>query len=145
MQAMLDLIEMGDRVPSSFMTAVSLPSFVPPTRWADDAYIETAVALSGQLVGGVSQGLAGQMHADISWAGEDHLEELANLDAPALAIAAEFDTGFPPALVMQAVARMPHGEFVEIKGSAHVSLDPAHAEQLRTAISDFLARHAPPS
>lgn len=143
--AMLDLIAARERVPESLMLALALPSFVPPSRWNDESFMEMAKVLGAQLVGQFTPGLEGQMHADVKWTSEDHLTELADLRVPALAIAAEFDTGFPPAVIEQAVERMPHGEFVEIKGSAHVSLDPAHGEQLKSAILDFLSRHAPVS
>jgi pimeloyl-ACP methyl ester carboxylesterase len=57
---------------------------------------------------------------------------------PALAIAGEYDWIFPPALVRQAVAQMPDGEFVEIAGATHVSLD--KGDEINAAILDFLAR-----
>jgi len=143
--AILDLLTAPEELRASLLTAFALPSFVPPSRWTDESYIEMAKTMSQQFVEQITAGLIGQYNADMAWANEDHLEELGDLQVPALAIAAEFDTSFPPAMVKMAVAKMPHGEYAEITGSAHTSIDPAHTEQLSSAIRDFLRRLAPVS
>jgi pimeloyl-ACP methyl ester carboxylesterase len=129
--------------PKDLLTALSLATFVPPPKWADEAAVAAAVNLVGMFTASSMEGFAGQLQADAKWASENHLDELASLEIPALAIAHQYDTTFPPACVSEAVSRMKHGEYFEVPDAAHVALDPAQAELAGAALRDFLRRHAP--
>ena len=115
----------------------------PSWAWGDDDAFDAMVAMASMLTFSDPQGELGQNQADLAWAEEDHIAELAGLRVPALAVAGEYDWIFPPKLVRQAVDRMPDGEFVEILGATHVSMD--KGDQITAAIVDFLARRLAPS
>lgn len=139
MQGNAELLKLGDP-PGAVLTALSLSGFVPPSKWADEEAVEAALAVAGMITMSSLEGFAGQIGADLKWASENHVDELASLHMPALAIAHEFDCFFPPACVREAVARMPQGEYVEVPGASHVSLDPAHGQIEMAAFHDFIAR-----
>ena len=140
MRSMIELLEKGD--PSkSVLTTLLLPYFISPTHWADEPAVDSAFELISAFLPPDRVGLLGQFHADLSWSLEDHMEELADLKVPALAIANEYCPVSPPALAKEAVSRMPNGEYVEISGAAHVSRNPDHQEKRDSAILQFLSRH----
>ena len=71
---------------------------------------------------------------------EDHVNELAGLKVPVLAIANEFDIYFPPSFVQKAVSKIPNAEYVEIKGAPHVAMNSEDRGKIISAVLDFLSR-----
>jgi pimeloyl-ACP methyl ester carboxylesterase len=123
-------------------TVAVLQAMTPSPQWGDDATFDAVGAMASTLVFEDPQGELGQNEADVEWSRADHVAELAGLRVPALAIAGEYDWIFPPALVRQAVDRMPDGELVVIPGATHVAID--KIGEVNTAIVDFLARRLAP-
>jgi pimeloyl-ACP methyl ester carboxylesterase len=140
----VELLEKG-YPPHSVIGALMLPVFIPPTQWANNTAVDEALKIISAFLPKDTAGLLGQYHANLLWSKEDHVKELSGLKMPALAIANEYDMAFPPALVKEAVSRMPKGEYVEILGAAHASFNPNHQQQRDSAILQFLSRHAPSS
>lgn len=139
-QAMVDLLSTGVELPDSFAAFNMLSSILPPRALQDDDAVNGALAMAGLFGALPRDGMLGQFTADLRWASEDHVTELAGLEMPVLAIAAEHDLAFPPAHVKRAVDVIPHGEFVEIAGAAHVAVD--KVDEINAAALDFLRRHA---
>ena len=142
-RAMLELLEApGDPSPAVF-AALMAPTLLPPATWTDRDAVELATAMAGMFMPPDRHGLVGQYHANLSWASGDHHEELAGLEVPALAFAAEFCTVFPPSAVRDAVSRMPNGRYVELPGVAHVALDESTNGLIARELLAFLAEHHP--
>jgi pimeloyl-ACP methyl ester carboxylesterase len=141
-RSMVELLEKSDP-PHSVITALMLPIFIPPTQWANNTAVDEVLKIIPTFLPKDIVGLLGQYHANLLWSKEDHVEELTGLKMPALAIAQEYDMVFPPALIKEAVSRMPKGEYVEILGAAHGSFNPNHQKQRDSAILHFLSHHAP--
>jgi pimeloyl-ACP methyl ester carboxylesterase len=144
LRSWVELLEKGDP-PHSVITALMLPISIPPTLWANNTAVDEALKIIPTFLPKDTVGLLGQYHANLLWSKEDHVEELIGLKMPALAIANEYDMVFPPALVKEAVSRMPKGGYVEILGATHISFNPNHQKQKDSAILQFLSRHAPSS
>jgi pimeloyl-ACP methyl ester carboxylesterase len=142
-RALIELLELPGDPPPAILAALMAPTLLAPPVWGDDDAVAAGLAMGAMFLPPDQSGLLGQYHANLSWAETDHLDELAALDVPALAIAAEFCTIFPPASVKAAVARMPHGRYVEIPGAPHVALAPESQDLISTAYVDFLAEAHP--
>ena len=138
----VELLEKDDP-PQSVLTVLMLPFFIPPAQYANDTAVDEVLKIIPAFLPKDPVGLLGQHHADLRWSKEDHVQELTELKMPALAIANEYDVCFPPALVKEAVSRMPKGEYVEIPRAAHVTLNPDDREQGESAILQFLSRCSP--
>jgi len=139
LQGQIDLLKTGAELPSSFLAWAMLESILPPAKLQDDEAVEAAVAMAGVFGTLPRDGMLGQYEADLAWAQEDHVTELAGLEVPALAIAAEHDLAFPPSHVKRAVAQMPDAEYVELKGAPHVAIE--HIDETNAAVLAFLAKH----
>jgi pimeloyl-ACP methyl ester carboxylesterase len=142
-RAMFELLELPGDPPPAILASLMAPTLLAPPVWGDDDAVAAGLAMGQLFVPPDPTGLRGQYHANLSWAESDHLDELAGLDMPALAIAAEFCTVFPPASVKAAVARMPDGRYVEIPGAPHVALAPEFQDLISAAFLDFLAESHP--
>lgn len=140
---MAKLFEGGTTPPPEVFAALMAPSLLAPPMWSDRAAVEAGLAMAAMFLPADPVGLLGQYAANEAWAQRDHLDELAGLDMPALAIAAEFCTAFPPADVKAAVDRMPDARYVELPGAPHVALDPGSNEIVTRELLAFLAEHHP--
>jgi pimeloyl-ACP methyl ester carboxylesterase len=139
-QAYLDLLENPD-IPTSILKALMLINSIPQHHWDnDDIVSQTLEVLSGFISVSSNQNVLGHSTASCNWMKEDHMSELADLKAPVLAIANEFDINFPPSFVKKAVSKIPNAEYVEIKGAPHVSMNPEHREKIISTVLDFLSR-----
>jgi pimeloyl-ACP methyl ester carboxylesterase len=116
---------------------------VAPPVWGDDDAVDLGLAMASMLVPGDPSGLLGQYQANLAWAERDHLDELAGLAQPALAIAAEHCLIFPPAQVQAAVARMPDARYVELPGAPHLPTSPESNDLVRSSVLAFLAEVHP--
>ena len=52
--------------------------------------------------------------------GLDHLDRLAEIDAPTLVVAGECDAAVPPAAASAMAARVPHAELLVLKDAGHI-------------------------
>jgi pimeloyl-ACP methyl ester carboxylesterase len=117
--------------------------YVPQHHWDnDDIVSSTLEILSGfiSVSNESNQSVLGHSTAACNWMKEDHVSELADLKAPVLAIANEFDIYFPPSFVQKAASKIPKAEYVEIKGASHVSMNPEHEGRIISAVLEFLSR-----
>ena len=141
-QAYLDLLKHGE-VPVSIMKALMLVVSIPPCHWDNDEVTAPVLeALSGFISASAGQTVLGHSTASCHWMTEDHLNELAGVEVPVLAIANEFDIYFPPSFVRKAVSKLPKAEFIEIEGAPHASMNPEHREKTVSSVLEFLSRHA---
>jgi pimeloyl-ACP methyl ester carboxylesterase len=141
-----ELARRGVELPDDLTKLFVLNALLTPAQMANDATMRaTLPVLAAMGAGGAGPwgpgGQLGQLSANASWCEADHLDELAGMKPPCLFIAAEFDYVFPPPNVQAAVAKAPNAEYVEIPGSAHVTLDPASAALIPKAAVEFLAKH----
>ena len=102
-RGMLELLELPGDPPPAILAALMGPTMLAPPVWGDDDAVGAGLSMAAMFIPPDRAGLLGQYHANLSWAETDHLDELAELDMPALAIAAEFCNVFPPANVKAAV------------------------------------------
>lgn len=143
-RAMRVLFADGVTPPPEVFASLMAPSLLAPPVWHDRDAVEAGLAMAAMFLPPAPEGLLGQYAANEAWAAAgDHLDELAGLDIPVLAIAAEFCNAFPPANVQEAVARMPQARYVELPGAPHVALDPGSNEIIAREIVAFLAEHHP--
>lgn len=139
-QAHLDFLENTD-IPTSILKALMLIISIPQYQWDnDDIVSQTLEVLSGFISVSANQNILGHSTASCHWMKEDHMNELADLKVPVLAIANEFDIFFPPSFVQKAVSKIPNAEYVEIKGSPHISMNPEDREKIISTVLDFLSR-----
>ncbi len=139
-QAYLDLLVNPD-IPTSILKALMLINTIPKHHWDNDDIVSpTLDILSGFITESSNQNVLGHSTASRNWMKEDHIDELANLKAPVLAIANEFDIYFPPSFVQKAVSKIPDAEYVEIKGAPHIAMNPEDREKIISAVLDFLSR-----
>ncbi len=139
-QAYLDLLENKD-IPISILKALMLINSIPQSHWDNDEIVSPILdVLSGFISTSSDQNVLGHSTASCNWMKEDHMSELANLKAPALAIANEYDIYFPPSFVQKAVSKIPNAEYVEIKGTPHIAMNPEDRGKIISAVLDFLYR-----
>ena len=139
-QAYLDLLG-NKNIPTSILKALMLITSIPQYHWDnDDIVTPTLEVLSGFISGSSDQNVLGHSTASCNWMKEDHVNELAGLKVPVLAIANEFDIYFPPSFVQKAVSKIPNAEYVEIKGAPHVAMNSEDRGKIISAVLDFLSR-----
>jgi pimeloyl-ACP methyl ester carboxylesterase len=120
-RAAVDLARALDPLPPSFDVADLLLSLHPMTQLQND---DDAVKLTISLIeaGGVwaNPGRLGQYEADLAWLeNSSHLDRLARITVPCLAIAFEHDCWFPPRAVREAAKRIPSCHYTELPGLGH--------------------------
>lgn len=139
-QAYLDLFVNPD-IPTSILKALMLINSIPQHHWdKDDIVSPTLEILSGFITDSANQNVLGHSTASSNWMNDDHIDELADIKAPVLAIANEFDIYFPPSFVQKAVSKIPDAEYVEIKGTPHIAMNSEDREKIISAVLDFLSR-----
>lgn len=141
-QGLLALHEQGIKPPRALEDFVMLQAMLTPDEQADPERVEVALSISAVLTETFGPGgQHGQYAADAKWANEDHLAELAGVQAPVLVLANEHDPIFPVRNLQEAAKTMPNGIYVEVPGVSHVAMDPASNDIVLAAIRDFLKTH----
>lgn len=142
MTGIVELYASGAGLPSGIETFLLLQAFLTPEQRSEPAMVELATALAGGLTEGFGPGgQHGQYSACATWISEDHIGELADLQAPVLVIANEHDPVFPASGLRAVAEAAPHGQYVETPGVSHISIDPDSLELQMTALLEFLADH----
>jgi len=114
----VELYAAGADLPPGIETFLMLQAFLTTEQRGDPAMVELASA---------------------TWITEDHLSELARIEAPVLVIANEHDPAFPP-IGQRAVAEaLPNGTYFETPGVSHISIDPDSIQAPMKALVEFLA------
>jgi pimeloyl-ACP methyl ester carboxylesterase len=128
---LVELLRGGAPWPITFDRAFMLLSAVPGADLKNDEAVEQAISIAeAAFPEWTGPGRHGQFEANRSWAMEDHLGELADLRVPALVVAAEHDVWFPPSLMRQAADCIPHADYYEMRGVAHIGTDPSLGPRL---------------
>ena len=140
-QAYLDLLE-NKRHPHIYIKSVNAYKFYPSASLGHTMKLFRQFWMFYQVLSlhSSDQNVLGHSTASCNWMKEDHMSELANLKAPALAIANEYDIYFPPSFVQKAVSKIPNAEYVEIKGTPHIAMNPEDRGKIISAVLDFLYR-----
>jgi pimeloyl-ACP methyl ester carboxylesterase len=140
LQGHMELMQQGVDLPEALGQATMLEAALTADQRQDDALVEQILeATAGLITSFGPGGRLGQTSANVAWASEDHLAELAELSVPCLVLAAEHDAFFPPASLKRVAEMIPDAQYVEIPGSAHITLDPAGAKVVTDAVSEFLS------
>ncbi|MDI2127839.1 alpha/beta fold hydrolase [Yinghuangia seranimata] len=138
-----ELIALTGGIPPAYATLTVLTSLLPPdTLTQDDARLREWLALLGEPsdVWTSADGEIGQTAAARDWMRDgDRMAALAEIRVPALVLAFEHDTYFPPAGGEAAAALLPQGEFVRVAGGAHGGLL-THAKATVEQIVGFVSR-----
>ncbi|MEO7574005.1 MAG: alpha/beta hydrolase [Acidimicrobiales bacterium] len=142
MTGAVELYAAGGELPPGIETFLMLQAFLTPEQRCDPVMVELAMAMATGLTEGFGPGgQHGQYSASATWITEDHISELAGIQAPVLVIANEHDPIFP-AVGQRAVAEaLPNGTYFETPGVSHVSIDPDSLQVQMTALLEFLADH----
>ncbi|MCP3754036.1 alpha/beta fold hydrolase [Streptomyces sp. TBY4] len=126
LDAEAELIGLFGHLPPAFAALQTLLTTLPPAVLRDDA---EQVAAWRELLGGQESvwaapaGEAGQSAASSGWLRDpSRMAALAEVRAPALAVAFEHDLYFPPHTGRAAAAVLPRGEFAQVDGAAHGGL-----------------------
>lgn len=126
LDAEAELIGLFGHLPPAFAALQTLLTTLPPAVLRDDA---EQVAAWRELLGGQESvwaapaGEAGQSAASSGWLRDPgRMAALAEVRAPALAVAFEHDLYFPPHTGRAAAALLPLGEFAQVDGAAHGGL-----------------------
>ncbi|WP_280383482.1 alpha/beta fold hydrolase [Nocardia wallacei] len=97
-------------------------------------------SIADSMMGGPRpyEGRVGHAIACREWASGSRTAELANIHLPALVVAGQQDSLFPPQAQRTAAASMPNAEFAEIPGGSHVAFVDMPA--ISDILVDFLRR-----
>ncbi|GGT44168.1 alpha/beta fold hydrolase [Nonomuraea spiralis] len=137
-----ELIATTGRLSPAFMRLQTLLSTLPPgVLCTDDAQVRTWLELLGaqEAVWTSAEGENGQSAASDRWLRDEHrMAALAQIAAPVLVLAFEYDLYFPPGSGRVAAAALPAGHFAQISGAAHGGLL-THSGETTKAILAFLA------
>lgn len=143
LEGQVALLSAGVELPAALQQWMLLEAVTTATQRQDDDIVSFVVAMAGGLIEALGPGgQLGQFSADATWAGEDHLPELAGLSVPALILSAEHDCYFSPANMAAAAELIPDAVLVTIPGAPHVFLEPAQVALAADAIAAHLARCA---
>jgi pimeloyl-ACP methyl ester carboxylesterase len=136
----VELMNQGIELPETMAQATMLEAALTAEQRQDDALVEQILEATADLTSSFGPGgRLGQFSANVAWASEDHLAELADMSVPCLVLAAEHDAFFSPAGLKRVAESIPDARYVEIPGSAHLTIDPASAKVVTDAVSEFLS------
>jgi pimeloyl-ACP methyl ester carboxylesterase len=123
MQCDVDLNRAGVTLPPAMTALRYVELMMAPDSRGDNDTFDALMSMADILGTPDMVGFEGQLEADLAWAKEDHVTELAGLAVPALVFACQHDPNFPPGLGREAAAAMPNGTFVEVEGANHVPIE----------------------
>ena len=142
MTGVVELFAAHGSIPKPLEQFLMVQAFLTPEQRSDPAQVELALAMADGLTGGFGPGgQHGQYSANASWIAEDHVTELADIQAPVLVIANEFDPIFPPSGLRAVAEAVPDGTFVEVPGVSHIGIDPGSIQLGLDSVLKFLAAH----
>ncbi len=142
MPGLVELYASGAGLPEGIERFMMLQAFLTPEQRGDPAMVELALALTSGLTDGFGPGgQHGQYSACAAWVGEDHVAELADVQAPVLVLANELDPVFPAPGLRAVAAAVPDGTYVELPDASHIAIDPVTLQAGLDALLPFLAAH----
>ena len=120
-RAAVDLARALDPLPPSFDVADLLLSLHPmPQLQNDDDAVKVTISLIEAAEPWANPGRLGQYQADLAWLEDNsHVDRLARITSPCLAMAFEHDCWFPPRAVREAAERIPNCQYTELTGLGH--------------------------
>jgi pimeloyl-ACP methyl ester carboxylesterase len=137
-RAAADLARALDPLPPSFDVADLLLSLHPMAQLQDDDdAVKTTISLIEAAEPWTNPGRLGQYQADLAWLEDSHLDQLAHIESPCLAMAFEHDCWFPPRAVREAAKRIPGCQYTELPGLGHGAPLLA-ADQVNPILAEFL-------
>jgi thioesterase CepJ len=140
LQGHVELMNRGIELPETLQQATMLEAALTAEQRQNDALVEQMLEATAGLTSSFGPGgQLGQSSANVAWASEDHLAELADMSVPCLVLAAQHDAYFPPASLKRVAETIPDARYVEIPGSAHITMDPAGVKVVTDAVGDFLS------
>ncbi|RDI54053.1 alpha/beta fold hydrolase [Nocardia mexicana] len=140
-QAFMDtLVEVHsmEPVPPAMRRLLGLDLVRPVGDW--EATERDYLSIADSMMGGPRpyDGRVGHAAACRDWAHRSHTAELERIRLPALVVAGQQDSLFPPDALRAAAASMPNAEFAEIPGGSHVAFVDMPA--IADILIDFLHR-----
>ena len=121
----------------------TLLASLPAGLLADDDIVQNmmdAWSSVGALEFADMTGELGQQEALLTWAREDHLDELEHMAVACLVVANEHDSIFTLGGRHDMLSRIPEAELVVIPGEGHICLNGRSMKHLNTTAVEFLRR-----
>jgi pimeloyl-ACP methyl ester carboxylesterase len=142
LRGLVDLYGAGVEPPAGVIDFMMIEAMLTPEQRTDPTMVDMALTMTAALTDTFGPGgQHGQYSASATWITEDHISELASIEAPVLVIANEHDPIFPPRGLRDVAAAVKDGTYVEVPGVSHIAMDPESVKSTLDSLVGFLGSH----